>query len=198
MIGKIISTNPTYLKLEANIFKRSRLFRFVWLTVFLFSLTGFSSRVLAQDNIFNYNNFSLMLPEGWVKQDISKGSEKEVVGSLKSEKIAGTTVLVFCYKGWRYNYSSVRIAGLKTIAAVYPKGQEMLKKETKLKTDGGLTAVTEFWRGAVDAGGQTVFLETPMGILETKAGWVLMLGFTPSASGQPLEEDFLKMIKSAQ
>jgi len=71
-----------------------------------------------------------MLPEGWVKQDISKGSEKEVVGSLKSEKIAGTTVLVFCYTGWRYNYSSVRIAGLKTIAAVYPKGQEMLKKET--------------------------------------------------------------------
>lgn len=80
-------------------FKRSRLFRFVWLTVFLFSLTGFFSRVLAQDNIFNYNNFSLMLPEGWVKQDISKGSEKEVVGSLKSEKIAGTTVLVFCFKG---------------------------------------------------------------------------------------------------
>ena len=186
------------IRLEANMVKRSRLFRFVWLNVFLFSLTGFFSQVLAQENIFNYNNFSLMLPEGWVKQDISKGSEKEVVGSLKSEKIAGTTVLVFCYKGWRYNYSSVRIAGLKSIAAVYPKGQEMLKKETKLKTDGGLTAVTEFWRGAVDASGTTVFLQTPMGIMDSKAGWILMLGFTPDASGAQLEEDFLKMIKSAK
>jgi len=192
-LGKAID-----IRLEANMVKRSRLFRFVWLNVFLFSLTGFFSQVLAQENIFNYNNFSLMLPEGWVKQDISKGSEKEVVGSLKSEKIVGTTVLVFCYKGWRYNYSSIRIAGLKTIAAVYPKGQEMLKKETKLKTDGGLTAVTEFWRGAVDASGSTVFLQTPMGIMDSKAGWILMLGFTPDASGPPLEEDFLKMIKSAK
>ena len=178
--------------------KRSRLLYFVLLNTFLFGLTGFALQVFAQENPFNYNNFPLTLPEGWVKQDISKGSEKEVIGSLKSEKIAGTTVLVLCYKGWRYNYSSIRIAGLKTIAAVYPKGQEMLKKETKLKTEGGLTAVTELWRGAVDASGTTAFLQTPMGIMETKAGWILMLGFTPSASGPPLEEDFLKMIKSAK
>jgi hypothetical protein len=179
-------------------FKRSWLCRYVLLSALLFGLTGFTFQAFAQENVFNYNNFSLILPEGWVKQDISKGSEKEVVGSLKSEKIAGTTILVLCYKGWRYNYSNVRIAGLKTIASVYPKGQEMLKKETKLKTDGGLTAVTELWRGAVAAGGTTVFLQSPMGIMETKAGWILMLGFTPESSGAQLEEDFLKMIKSAK
>jgi hypothetical protein len=165
---------------------------------FSFWIDWICSQVFAQENIFNYNNFFLTLPEGWVRQDISKVSEKEVVGSFKSEKIAGTNVLVLCYKGWRYNYSSVRIAGLKTIAAVYPKGQEMLKKETKLKTDGGLTAVTELWRGALDASGTTAFLQTPMGIMETKAGWILMLGFTPDASGAQLEEDFLKMIESAK
>ena len=179
-------------------FKRSWLCRYVLLNVFLFGLTGFAHQVVAQEDTFNYNNFSLTLPEGWVKQDISKGSEKEVVGSLKSEKIPGTTILVLCYKGWRYNYSNVRIAGLKTIASVYPKGQEMLKKETKLKTEGGLTAVTELWRGAVDASGTTAFLQTPMGIMETKAGWILLLGLTPDASGPQLEEDFLKMIKSAK
>jgi len=178
--------------------KRSRLLYFVLFNAFLFGLTGFALQVFAQENPFNYNNFSLTSPEGWVKQDISKGSEKEVIGSLKSEKIAGTTVLVLCYKGWRYNYSSIRIAGLKTIAAVYPKGQEILKKETKLKTEGGLTAVTELWRGAVDASGTTAFLQTPMGIMETKAGWILMLGFTPDAFGPPLEDDFLKMIKSTK
>jgi len=179
-------------------FKRSWLCRYVLLSALLFGLTGLAHQAAAQEDTFNYNNFSLTLPEGWVKQDISKGSEKEVVGSLKSEKIAGTTILVLCYKGWRYNYSSIRIAGLKTIASAYPKGQEMLKKETKIKTDGGLTAVTELWRGAVAAGGTTVFLQSPMGIMETKAGWILLLGFTPESTGAQLEEDFLKMIKSAK
>jgi hypothetical protein len=37
-----------------------------------------------------------------------------------------------------------------------------------------------------------------MGIMETKAGWILLLGFTPESSGTQLEEDFLKMIKSAR
>ncbi len=179
-------------------FKPSWLCRCLLLHVFLFGLTGLAHQAAAQEDTFNYNNFSLTLPEGWVKQDISKGSEKEVVGSLKSEKISGTTILVLCYKGWRYNYRNVRIAGLKTIASVYPKGQEMLKKETKVKTDGGLTAVTELWRGAVDTGGTTVFLQSPMGIMETKAGWILLLGFTPESSGVQLEEDFLKIIKSAK
>jgi hypothetical protein len=37
-----------------------------------------------------------------------------------------------------------------------------------------------------------------MGIMETKAGWILLLGFTPDAFGPPLEDDFLKMIKSTK
>jgi hypothetical protein len=198
MIYPVIRTNPNLSRSEANMSKRSRLCCCVLLNVFLFGLAGFPHLVVAQEATFNYDNFSLTLPEGWVKQDPPNGSEKEVVGSLKSEKIQGTTILVLCYKGWRYNYRSIRIAGLKTIASVYPKGQEALKKETKLKTDAGLTAVTELWRGFLDAGGKTVSLQTPMGIMETKAGWILLLGFTPEASGAQLEEDFLKMIKSAK
>jgi hypothetical protein len=50
----------------------------------------------------------------------------------------------------------------------------------------------------VDASGQTVFLESPMGIFENKSGWILMLGFTPRASGPQLEADFLKILKSAK
>jgi len=37
-----------------------------------------------------------------------------------------------------------------------------------------------------------------MGIIETEAGWILMLGFTPDATGAQLEEAFLKMIQSAK
>jgi hypothetical protein len=156
-------------------------------------------QVYAQGQSFTYKNLTLSLPDGWSAQDIPKNSEKELIGSFKSEKIAGTTVLVFCYTGWPYtNYSNVRIAALKTIAASYPKGQEMLKKPKKMKTDGGYATVIESWKGAVDAGGQTVFLRSPMGIIKTKVGWIMMLGFTPESTGDQLEEDFLKMIKSVK
>jgi hypothetical protein len=37
-----------------------------------------------------------------------------------------------------------------------------------------------------------------MGMMETKAGWILLFGFTPDASEAQLEEDFLKMIKTAK
>jgi hypothetical protein len=74
----------------------------------------------------------------------------------------------------------------------------MLKKPTKIKTDRDLTAVWEYWRGAVESGGQTIFLESPMGIVETKSGWVLMIGFAPTTSGPQIEEDFLKIIKSVK
>jgi hypothetical protein len=37
-----------------------------------------------------------------------------------------------------------------------------------------------------------------MGIFEAKSGWILMLGFTPAASGSQLEPDFLKILKSAK
>jgi hypothetical protein len=164
----------------------------------LLTLIGPPLSPLAGETGFSHKDLSLTLPDGWTTQEIPTNFEKEVIAWFKLEKIAGTSVMVFLYKGWRYNYNNVRIGAMKTLAASYPKGQEMLKKPEKIKTDTGLTAVIEFWRGAVDAGGHTVFLETPMGILETKAGWILMFGFTPSASGPALEEDFLKMIKSVK
>jgi hypothetical protein len=183
--------------MEVEMFKQPFFLRLVLLTFFVLIIAS-ASQVGAQENTFTYQNFSLSLPAGWSVQGIPKGSEKEVVGSLKSDKIAGTTVLVFLYSSWRYNYNTVRIVGLKTIGATYPKGQEMLKKPTKMKTDGGYTAAVEFWKGALDAGGQTVFLRSPMGIMKAKPGWILMLGFTPDSTGDQLEEDFVKMIQSAK
>ncbi len=73
----------------------------------------------------------------------------------------------------------------------------MLEKPKKIKTDIGYKAVVELWRGAVETGGQTVFLQTPMGIVKTKHCWILMLGYTPDSSGPQLEEDFMKIIKTA-
>lgn len=178
--------------------KRAFLFYFVlfnvFLTVCLFSIV----QVLAQGTPFMNRGVSFDLPEGWATNEIPANFEKEVIAWLKSEKAEGVTILVFCYTGRRQNYSSVRIAGLKTIGASYPKGQEMLKKPIKIKTDTGLTAAWEYWRGAVESGGQTVFLESPMGILETKNGWVLMIGYSPATSGPQLEGDFLKIIKSVK
>lgn len=168
------------------------------LSITVFLVTGLPIQAFAQGKPFTHPDISFTLPESWSSHEIPANFEKETVAWLKSDKITGASILVFCYKGWRQNYRSVRIAGLKTIAASYPKGQEMLKKETKIKTDTGLTAVWEYWKGAVDASGQTVFLESPMGIFENKSGWILMLGFTPAVSGPQLEEDFMKILKSAK
>ena len=178
--------------------KRPFLFYFASLIVFLTAILFSTTPVLAQGTPFTNRNISFHLPEGWATNEIPAHFEKEVIAWLKSEKAEGVTILVFCYTGWRQNYNSVRIAGLKTIGASYPKGQEMLKKPTKFRTDTGLAAVWEYWRGAVEASGQTVFLESPMGIVETKNGWVLMIGYSPSASGPQLEEDFLKIVKSVK
>jgi hypothetical protein len=179
-------------------FKRSWPYHAVWLSVLLLGLMGVTPHAFPQKEAFRYNNFSLTFPEGWVKQDIPKGSEKELIGSLQCQQIPGTSILILCYKGERYNHSNVRIAGLKTIASVLPKGQEMLKNTIKVKTDGGLAAVFELWRGATDASGNEVFLQVPMGIIQIKAGWILMLGFTPDPTGAQLEEAFLKIIQSAK
>jgi hypothetical protein len=83
---------------------------------------GSSIPPLAGETVFNHKDLSLILPDGWTTQEIPSNFEKEVIAWLKSEKIAGTSVMVFLYKGWRYNYSSVRIGALKTISASYPKG----------------------------------------------------------------------------
>ena len=178
--------------------KRFLLLRSSFLKVFLFVSMGFAIQALAEENVFKHQYLSLTLPDSWVTQDIPSNFEKEVIGWLKSEKIAGTSITVSCYRGRRYNYRKIRIAGLKTIAAAYPKGQEMLNKPTKIRTDSGYKAVVELWRGTVDAGGQTVFLQTPMGIVRSKHCWVLMLGYTPDSSGAQLEEDFMKIIKTAR
>ena len=109
--------------------KRASLFYFVsfnvFLTVCLFSIVP----VLAQGTPFTNRGVSFDLPEGWTTNEIPANFEKEVIAWLKSEKAEGVTILVFCYTGRRQNYSSVWIAGLKTIGASYPKGQEMLKNQ---------------------------------------------------------------------
>ncbi len=169
-----------------------------WLIPYLLVFFAFVHPVMGQEHVFEYGDFALKLPKGWTQQEVSRGSEKELVGSIKSEEFPGTTVLIFYYKDAPFNYSDIRIMGLKTIASVFPKGQEMLKGGIKINTDGGLTAVVELWRGFADVRGTSAFLRVPMGIIGIKQGWVVMLGFTPESTGAQLEEDFLSMIRSAR
>ncbi|MGZ3525069.1 MAG: hypothetical protein ACXU9L_09785, partial [Thermodesulfobacteriota bacterium] len=69
---------------------RSCLSQALWLSLYVLSLIGLTTPVLAQENVFEYGDFSLTLPEGWVKQDIPIESEKELIGSFKSQDIPGT------------------------------------------------------------------------------------------------------------
>ncbi len=169
-----------------------------WLNIYLLVFIAFANPVFAQEDVFEYGDFSLNLPKGWAQQEVSRGAEKELIGSLKSEDLPGTTVLIFFYKDARFNYSDIRIISLKTVASVFPKGQEMLKGGMKVNTDGGLAAVVELWRGFADVKGTSAFLRVPMGIIGLKGGWMVMFGFAPESTGPQLEEAFSMMIHSAR
>jgi hypothetical protein len=102
--------------------------------------------------------------------------------------------MVACYKGITRNFSNIRIGGLRTIAASYPKGQKVLKDKTKIKTEQGKKALYELWQGVSDAG----LMQSPMGIVKTKHCWALMIGYAPDSFGSRLEEDFMKVLNSAR
>jgi len=146
---------------------------------------------------FKHKYLSLTLPAGWsVKGDAVTGDE--LIGWLQSKNIPGGSILIFSYRGAFINYRNVRIRGLKRLAIDYPKGQKQLKKPKKIRTEKGYKPKVELWQGFLDAGSMTVALQSPMAVMKTKKSWILMIGYAPDASGAKLEEDFLKILKSAK
>ncbi|MCK5312276.1 MAG: hypothetical protein KAJ62_09205, partial [Desulfobacteraceae bacterium] len=151
----------------------------------------------AEQAQFKHTLLTLTLPDGWsVNKDAVTG--KELIGWLKSESIPGASILVFSYRGMKINYRNVRIRGLKRIAADYPKGQNHLKKPKSIKTQKGYKPKVELWQGFLDAGGKTIALQSPMAVMRTKKSYILMIGYVPDVLGVKMEEDFLKILKSAE
>lgn len=157
----------------------------------------FSNSYAAGPAEFKHKYLSLTLPAGWsVKGDAVTGNE--LIGWLQSKTIPGASILIFSYRGALINYTNVRIRGLKRLALDYPKGQKQLKKAKKIRTEKGFKPKVELWRGFLDAGGMTVALQSPMAVMKTNKSWILMIGYTPDTSGAKMEEDFLKILKSAK
>jgi hypothetical protein len=171
-------------------------YRFLLAVAILFML--FSNGYAAGDPAeFKHQNLTLTLPAGWsVNMETVTG--KELIGSLRSTSIPGSSILIFSYRGALINYTNVRIRGLKSLAAAYPKGQKQLKKPKKIRTEKGYKPKVELWQGFIDAGSMTVTLQSPMAVMKTKKSWILMIGYTPDATGAKMEEDFLKILKSAR
>jgi len=146
---------------------------------------------------FKHKNITLTLPAGWsVKEDSTTG--KELIGWLQSKSIPGASIIIYSFRGAFVNYANVRIRGLKRLALDYPKGQKQLKKPKKIRTEKGYKPKVELWQGFLDAGSMTVTLQSPMAVMKTKKSWILMIGYVPDTSGVKMEEDFLKILKSAK
>ncbi|MBT8352563.1 MAG: hypothetical protein KJO26_15200 [Deltaproteobacteria bacterium] len=146
---------------------------------------------------FKHKNITLTLPDGWsVKKDAATG--KELIGWLQSKSIPGASIIIYSFRGALINYTNVRIRGLKRLAIDYPKGQKQLKKPKKIRTEKGYKPKVELWQGFIDAGSMTVTLQSPMAVMKTKKSWILMIGYVPDTSGAKMEEDFLKILKSAK
>ena len=145
--------------------------------------------------VFEHQYLTLTLPAGWRSAELQPNFEKEIIGWLKSDTIPGASIMASCYRGMGYNYGKVRIGGLKTVAAVYPKGQKMLKEKTKVRTAAGEKAVVEVWQGLTDTG---TLMQSPMAIVKTRNCWLMMTGYVLDANGAQLEEDFMKILESAK
>ena len=155
------------------------------------------SNVLAGQSQFEHKLLSLTLPDGWSVNKATVTGD-ELIGSLQSTSIPGSSILIYAYRGMTLNYRNIRIRGLKSIADTYPQGQVHLKKPKSIKTDSGYKPKYELWQGFIDAGGTTVALQSPMAAMKTKRAWILMIGYTPDTTGVQMEQDFIKILKSAE
>ncbi|MCD4741379.1 MAG: hypothetical protein K8R67_02690 [Desulfobacteraceae bacterium] len=175
-------------------FTPGNVFLLIVAMVFMLFSIGYAAKEQTQ---FKHELLTLTLPDGWsVNKDAATG--KELIGWLKSETLPGASILIYSYRGVTINYRNVRIRGLKRIAADYPKGQNHLKKPKTVKTPKGYKPKVELWQGFLDAGGVTVALQSPMAVMKTKKSYILMIGYVLDASGVKMEEDFLKILKSAE
>jgi len=148
---------------------------------------------------FNKRDVSIVFPAGWVEIDKSGQYEAEFLGWFESQTVPGTVIFIYAYKGFTAGYTNLRIRGLKTIAQMYPQGQEELKKAKTIKTDKGNNPKMESWRGYLTSGGTTSVKQSPMAILKSKnGGWLLIIGSVPDASGPWLEEEFIKILNTIE
>lgn len=148
--------------------------------------------------VFEHEWLTLTLPRGWVSSPVPAGSEKEIIGWLSSETIPGATVMVGCYRGFGQSFTSARVAGLRTLAAAYPQGQKMLEDKRKIRTEQGKKGLVELWQGVADSGGQTVLMQSPMGIVRTQHCWAVLMGFVVDSFGPQLKQDFTEILNSAR
>ncbi|MCP4672290.1 MAG: hypothetical protein GY857_13405 [Desulfobacula sp.] len=172
------------------------MYKFLFAAIII-SILFSSNFVLADQAQFKHKLITLTLPNGWsVNQNLA--TNKELIGGLQSQNIAGASILIYSYRGITINYRNVRIRGLKQLAQIYPKGQNHLKKPKTIKTKAGFNPKYELWQGFLDAGSVTVALQSPMAAMKAKNSYILMIGYTPDVSGAKMEEDFLKILKSAE
>lgn len=148
---------------------------------------------------FNKRNVSMVFPAGWVEVDKSGQFEPEFLGFFESRTVPGTTLFIYAYTGFTAGYTNLRIRGLKTIAQMYPRGQEDLKKTKTVKTNKGNSAKVELWRGYLVSGDTVIAKQSPLGILKSeKGGWLMLIGVVPDASGPWFEEEFIKIINTIE
>ena len=171
-------------------------YRFLLAAAMVLMLFG-NSYAVAEQAQFKHQYLTLNLPAGWsVNKAVVPG--EILIGGLKSETIPGSSILIYAYRGMRINMRNVRARGLLNLDAEFPKGQKHLKKPKKIRTDSGYKAQIELWLGLIDAGNMTVALQLPMAVIKTKKSYILMIGYTPEATGSKMEEDFLNILKSAK
>lgn len=152
----------------------------------------------AKGKTFTNKAVTIDLPPGWEIKPPPAG-DKETIATFTSTEFPGTSVVALAYKGAFINYSYARIRMLKNAAGAYPGGQQQLKDEHKIKTENGLKAWLELWRGMPSVENKNIILQSPTAIFRSGSKrWVVLIGFTPESHGEWLEKEMLKMVNAAK
>jgi len=147
---------------------------------------------------FTHKAVTIELPPGWEIKAPPAG-DKETIATFASTEFPGSSVVALAYKGPFIKYSYARIRMLKNAAGAYPGGQQQLKKEHKIKTDNGLKAWLELWRGIPSVENKNIVLQSPTAIFRSGSKhWIVLIGFAPEPNGKWLEKEVLKMVNAAK
>jgi hypothetical protein len=147
--------------------------------------------------LFMHPNLSVVLPAGWIIEKAPMHMGEDIITRFQSDRLSAS-INVYCYREAEHTEGTIREEAMHILGLGYPLRKRLLRKPESIKTENGRIATVEVWQGVFEASGDEYLMRSPLAIMKTRDCWLLMIGYAGEATGSELEEDFLKILRSAQ
>jgi hypothetical protein len=156
-----------------------------------------SRSVASGKGLFMHPNLSVVLPAGWTIEKAPMHMGENIITRFRSDRLSAS-INVYCYGEAEHTEGTIRKEAMHILGLGYPLRKRLLRKPGSIKTENGRIAMVEVWQGVFEAAGDEYLMRSPLAIMKTRDCWLLMIGYAGEATGPELEEDFLKILRSAQ